>query len=124
MRLLSEHDILGIHPVYVPTLTEVVTNIIRSHTEDSSWSTLLSPTLLVDEGLSFEIVCGIAGWLRETLLDNNHQEPFSSLLLLIVGRVTFIAGGYFGVMSDLIGEEIAKIKESDEVEIPTIKSAI
>ena len=63
MRLLSEHDILGIHPVYVPTLTEVVTNIIQSHTEDSSWSTLLSPTLLVDEGLSFEIVCAIASWL-------------------------------------------------------------
>ena len=124
MRLLSEHDILGIHPVYVPTLTEVATNIIQSHTEDSSWPTHLSPTLLVDEGLRFEIVRAIAGWLRETLLDHNHQEPFSSLLLLIVGRVTFIAGGCFGVISNLIGEEIAKIKESDKVGTPTIKSAI
>ena len=64
-------------------------------------------------------------WLRDTLLDHNHQEPFLDSSLLIVGRVTFIAGGYFEVMGNLIIDAVEGTFDQNEIlEIPSIKEAI
>ena len=67
----------------------------------------------------------IVSWMRDILLDHNHQEPFSDALILIIGRVTFIAGGYFEVMGNLINEVVDGTFDQDEVlKIPSIKDAI
>ena len=64
-------------------------------------------------------------WLRDTLLDHNHQEPFLDSSLLIVGRVTFIAGGHFEVMGNLINGVVEGMFDQNEIlEIPSIKEAI
>ena len=92
MRLLADHDILGIHAVYVSSLTNVVAKAIKNHVPNLSWPIVVKPSVLLEGGLNHDIIHSVVTWLRNTLLDHNHQEPFSDSLLLIVGRVTFIAG--------------------------------
>ena len=125
MRLLADHDILGIHAVYVSSLTNVVAKAIENHVPNLTWPIVVKPSVLLKGGLNHNIIHSVVTWLRDTLLDHNHQEPFSDSLLLIVGRVTFIAGGYFDVMGNLINNVVEGTFDKNEIlEIPTIKQAI
>ena len=107
------------------SLTNVVAEAIKNHVPNPTWPIVVKPSVLFEGGLNHDIIHSVVIWLRDTLRDHNHQEPFLDSLLLIVGRVTFIAGGYFEVMGNLINEVIKGMFDQNEIlEIPSIKEAI
>ena len=72
MRLLAEHDILGIHAVYVPSLTKVVEKTVDDHIPKPTWPVIINPSILLEGGLNHDVFHSIVSWMRDVLLDHNH----------------------------------------------------